>query len=177
MWLFAIFVAVPIIEIGLFIQVGGLIGLIPTLAIVIVTAIIGTALVRRQGLAAIAQVQASLGELRDPTRPLAHGAMILASGLLLLTPGFFTDAVGFALLIPAVRDAAMRFVRSRIRVQSFMMGQPGARPAGQPGIDPLGRRVPSARDDVVEGEYVEVTRRTGPSGWTREAGEDAPPRS
>ncbi|NNK77594.1 MAG: FxsA family protein, partial [Litoreibacter sp.] len=94
MWLFVLFVTVPIVEIALFIQIGGLIGLWPTLGIVILTAILGTILVRSQGLMALAQVRDNLNELRDPTESLAHGAMILASGLLLLTPGFFTDFVG-----------------------------------------------------------------------------------
>lgn len=158
MWLFAIFVAVPIVEIALFIQVGGLIGLWPTLAIVVATAALGTVLVRRQGLAALRRVQASLTELRDPTRPLAHGAMILAAGLLLLTPGFFTDTLGLLLLVPRIRDAVMDQVRRRIRVQSFTMGRPDApRPAHPP-----------ASADVVEGDYVEVPRREGPSGWRRD---------
>ena len=156
MWLLTIFIVVPIIEIALFIQVGGWLGLWPTLAIVVLTAILGTTLVKRQGLAALAQVQASLNELTDPTRALAHGAMILASGLLLLTPGFFTDAIGFALLIPAVRDFVMRQVRARIKVQSFSVGTD------------LHSRTPTADNDVVEGDYVEVPRRDGPSGWTRE---------
>ncbi|WP_299817401.1 FxsA family protein [uncultured Jannaschia sp.] len=156
MWLFAIFVAVPIIEIALFIQVGGLIGLFPTLAIVVVTAALGTYLVRKQGLAELRRIQQSLDRLSNPTRPLAHGAMILASGLLLLTPGFFTDAVGFALLVPGVRDAVMHHVRKRIEVKAFTVG-------GQPMREP-----PPARDDVVEGDYVEVPRHEGPSGWRRD---------
>lgn len=151
MWLFAIFVAVPILEIALFIQVGGWLGLWPTLGIVVLTAALGTFLVRRQGLAELRRVQASFNTLSDPTRPLAHGAMILASGLLLLTPGFFTDAVGFALLVPGIRDIVMRYVAARVKVQSFTMGQ--ASP-NQP------------RDPVVEGDYVEVPPRDGPSGWT-----------
>lgn len=155
MWLLAIFIVVPIVEIALFIQVGGWLGLWPTLAIVILTAILGTSLVKRQGLAELARVQASLNELSNPTRPLAHGAMILASGLLLLTPGFFTDAMGFALLIPAVRDFVMRQVRAHIEVQSFTVGP-----------DP--RHAPPPADDVVEGEYVEVPRQDGPSGWKRD---------
>lgn len=155
MWLFAIFVAVPIVEIALFIQVGGLIGLWPTLAIVVATAALGTGLVRRQGLAALRQVQASFTDLRDPTRPLAHGAMILAAGLLLLTPGFFTDALGLALLVPGVRDAVLGYIRRRLAVRSFTMGRSGMAPP------------PPAREDVVEGEFVEMPRREGPSGWRR----------
>ena len=154
--LLALFVIVPIVEIALFIQVGGFIGLWPTLAIVIVTAMAGTYLVRRQGLAELARIQNSLNTLDNPTRPLAHGAMILASGLLLLTPGFFTDAVGFALLIPQVRDKVMQAVRSRIKVQSFTVGKPSDGPRTAP------------QDDVIEADFVEVPRRDGPSGWTRD---------
>ncbi|TFL17546.1 FxsA family protein [Jannaschia formosa] len=154
MWLLLLFIGVPLIEIALFIQVGGLIGLWPTLLIVVLTAMAGTYLVRRQGLAQIAEMQRSFERLSDPTRPLAHGAMILASGLLLLTPGFFTDAVGFALLVPAVREAVLRQVRSRIEVKSFSMG--GAQAQARQPMD----------DGVIEGEYVEMPRREGPSGWT-----------
>lgn len=153
--LLALFIIVPLIEIALFIQVGGILGLWPTLAIVIVTAMAGTYLVKRQGLAELARIQNSLNTLNNPTRPLAHGAMILASGLLLLTPGFFTDAVGFLLLVPGVRDKVMQAVRSRIDVKSFTVGpQPGSRGPAQDG-------------DVVEADYVEVPPRDGPSGWTR----------
>ena len=71
MWLFIAFIAVPLIEIALFIQVGGAIGLGWTLLIVVITAIIGTVLVRRQGLHVLAQVKSSFDELRDPSEPLA----------------------------------------------------------------------------------------------------------
>lgn len=89
MYLFLAFLLVPLIEIGLFIQVGGLIGLWPTLGIVILTAVIGTSLVRSQGRLAMGELRRSFSDLDDPTEPLAHGAMILVSGVLLLTPGFF----------------------------------------------------------------------------------------
>ena len=111
MRLFLLFLIVPLIEIALFIQVGGAIGLLATLAIVIITAALGTMLVRSQGIAVINQVRGSFEELRDPTEPIAHGAMVLFSGALLLTPGFFTDAVGFALMVPAVLHA--------LRTESF----------------------------------------------------------
>jgi UPF0716 protein FxsA len=149
MWLFFFFVAVPVLEIALFIQVGGLLGLFPTLAIVILTAFLGTVLVRSQGLAQVARLQSSFRDMSDPTEPLAHGAMILASGLLLLTPGFFTDAVGFALLVPAVRNAVLRYVRGRISVQSFSYGT-----------------APRAEHDIIDTTATDETPR-GPSGWTK----------
>lgn len=154
------FIVIPMIEIFLFYQVGVAIGIGWTLAIVLVTAVLGTAMVRSQGAQAIAALRGSLNELRDPTEPLAHGAMILVSGVLLLTPGFFTDAVGFALLIPGVRGAAYRWIRARVNIQSFEVG-------GAPRQDRRGR------SDVIEGDYSEVTpeqgqsRTKGPSGWTQ----------
>ena len=155
MWLLLVFLAVPLIEIALFIQVGGLIGLWPTLGIVVLTAIAGTALVRSQGMSELNRLRSSFSDLRDPTEPLAHGAMILFAGALLLTPGFFTDAVGLALLAPPVRRAVLRYIRARIKVESFEYGVPPRRP------DP----------DIIEGEWEEVTpphRPTHtPSGWTR----------
>ncbi len=165
MWLFIAFLLVPLIEIGLFIQVGGLIGLWPTLGIVIITAILGTWLVRKQGALALGQLRSSFSELKDPTEPLAHGAMILVSGALLLTPGFFTDAFGFLLLIPGFRTIAYRYIRARVKVQRFEMGQ---RPGGP-------ARQPKGSGPVIDGDYEEVgedqrppKRPThGPSGWTR----------
>lgn len=158
MWLLIAFVAVPIIEIALFIQVGGLIGTWPTLGIVVLTAILGTSLMRAQGRLALGNVQRSFAQLDDPTEPLAHGAMVLISGVLLLTPGFFTDAMGFALLIPAVRTAVFHYLRKRVRVQSFTMG--GAE-MHRPPTDP----------NTIDGEFYEIdpeNRTTHrPSGWTK----------
>lgn len=163
MWLLIAFIAVPLIEIALFIQVGGAIGLWPTLAIVLITAVLGTWLVRTQGAMALGQLQRSFSDLQDPTEPLVHGAMILFSGALLLTPGFFTDAFGFALLVPAFRQAAYRTIRARVNVQSF--GAPGAGQYQQP-------HSPHTTSDVIDGEFHEVEdapRQTkGPSGWTKD---------
>ena len=78
MWLFVAFLMVPLIEIALFIQIGGAIGLGWTLLIVVVTAVIGTMLVRAQGMQAMNQVKSSFNQMRDPSEALAHGAMIAA---------------------------------------------------------------------------------------------------
>ncbi|MTJ04616.1 MAG: FxsA family protein [Sediminimonas qiaohouensis] len=167
MWLFVAFVAVPIIEIALFIQVGGAIGTMPTIGIVILTAFIGTWLMRTQGRLAMGNLQRSFSEMQDPTEPLAHAAMILVAGVLLLTPGFFTDALGLGLLIPAFRAAVFLFLRSRVRVHQFgQRPSPGAHPN-----DPRARRTHSKRPDVIEGEYEELDPDDipprGQSGWTR----------
>lgn len=154
MWLFFLFIGVPIIEIALFIQVGGWLGLWPTLAIVVLTAIAGTMMVKSQGAQALARLQRSFNDLTDPTEPLAHGAMILFSGALLLTPGFFTDALGFALLLPPVRRFVMAQIGKRIEVRSVVSGQQQWR--SRPG------------DDVIDGDYqVEDDDPRPPSGWTR----------
>lgn len=171
MWIFLLFLLVPLIEIALFIQVGGLIGLWPTLAIVVLTAIAGTIMVRSQGFRVLNELRGSFERLNDPTEPLAHGAMILFSGALLLTPGFFTDAVGFALLIPAVRTAVWRAVRARVVVTGMSYG-PGSTQHGPGPGRPHG-------PEVIETEYHEVDPKTGgsdrtsgkptngPSGWTQ----------
>ncbi|RVT83451.1 FxsA family protein [Rhodobacteraceae bacterium CCMM004] len=162
MWLFALFVAVPLIEIALFIQVGGAIGLWPTLLIVVLTALVGTWLVRSQGALAMSQIRGSLEGLTDPTEPLAHGAMILFAGALLLTPGFFTDAVGFSLLLPPVRRWAYRTIRKNIEVRRFRYG-------ADPGPQPSRPVRPS--DDVIDGDFTEMDPPKPPthgnSGWTR----------
>lgn len=163
MWLFLLFVTVPIIEIALFIQVGGWIGLWPTLGIVVLTAVLGTILVRAQGLAAMSAIRSNLESLRDPTESLAHGAMILASGLLLLTPGFFTDGVGFALLVPPVRLALFHWIRARVKVKSFVA-------TGH--VDPAQRR-PRPSEDIIDADYTAedetdpADRNRSPSRWTR----------
>lgn len=158
MWLFVLFVTIPLIEIALFIQVGGLIGLWPTLGIVILTAVMGTFLMRQQGLRALNDLKTSLNDLSDPTEPLAHGAMILFAGALLLTPGFFTDAVGLSLLIPPVRSAVYSYIRARVKVQSFTV------PSGRP-------RTSDDADTITDVDYEEVdpepSKKAGDSGWTR----------
>ncbi len=152
--LFLLFLIVPLIEIALFIQVGGLIGLWYTLLIVILTAILGAYLVRSQGLAVLSQLRGSFEELRDPTEPLAHGAMVLFSGALLLTPGFFTDTVGFALMVPGVRAAVFRYVRSRINVQTVQFGS---------------RSTGRKDETIIDAEYEDLDDPSPkkPSGWTR----------
>jgi len=156
MWLLFLFVLVPIFEIALFIQVGGLIGLWPTLGIVILTAFAGTTLMRTQGALTINRLQTSLAEGRDPADPIAQGALILVAAVLLLTPGFFTDTVGLLLLVPAVRAMVIRWLGSK-----FIRTPAGAGPKMSRGM--------SAGNDVVEGEFTEIddTNPPGQSGWTQ----------
>lgn len=177
--LFILFILIPIIEIALFIQVGGLIGLWPTIGLVLLSAFVGVTLIRSQGRRAMTELQQSFQTLSDPTRPLAHGAMILLSGLLLLTPGFFTDIVGLLLLIPGVRDWLMRRAGRHVHVTRTGFGFDAA---SQPRHGWAGR----TDDDVIDGDYVvqedpyiarddiapppprpSTGPRRKPSGWTR----------
>lgn len=153
--LLGIFIIVPIIEIALFIQVGGAIGLWPTLLAVVLTAIIGTVLVRSQGANAWNELQRSLAEMRDPSRPLAHGVMILVAGILLLTPGFFTDAISLLLLIPGVRNAVIKGVARNIQerginAKSWPDQQQARRPADEHSYHQ--RRPPYEDGSIIDGE-------------------------
>ena len=146
LFILILFIAVPVIEIGLFVQVGGMIGLWPTLAVVILTAVLGTALLRHQGLDTLRRVQDSLAQDRLPVAEMFDGLCLLMAGALLLTPGFMTDAFGFLLFVPPFRAAAAqaigRYVLShgRVHVHTATMGpgqgpEPHRRPGGGPVID------------------------------------------
>ena len=112
--LFLLFVGVPLIEIGLFIKVGGLIGLWPTIAVVILTAALGAALWRRQGMAVMARAQEALNRGELPITEVMDGAFLLVAGALLLTPGFVTDLTGALLLMPPMRRFLGALVASHI---------------------------------------------------------------
>ncbi|MFQ5896472.1 MAG: FxsA family protein [Nitrospinota bacterium] len=101
--LFLLFTAVPLLELALLIEVGSRIGVVATLALVIFTGALGAALARAQGFAVLRRIQMELAEGRSPASSLVDGALILAAGLLLITPGLLTDALGFALLLPPFR--------------------------------------------------------------------------
>ena len=98
-----IFIIVPIIEITLFVQIGGAIGLGWTLLVILATAMLGARAIRRQGIDALARAQAQMANGKPPVGEIVHGVLILMAGILLLTPGFMTDALGLLLLFPATR--------------------------------------------------------------------------
>jgi UPF0716 protein FxsA len=159
MWLFALLVAVPILEIALFIQVGGAIGLWPTLSIVVATALVGTILLRGQGLATLANLQSSIREQRNPVTPIAHGAIILVAGVLLLTPGFFTDAMGLLFLLPPVRKFIIKGVSERLKTRAQVYTS-----------TMHSREHPRQEPDgvVIDGEFtIDETAEPGNSGWTK----------
>lgn len=114
--LFATFLVVPLIEIGLFIAIGGMIGLWPTLLGVVVTAFIGSAIIRGQGIALLLDIRRSADAGQLPAQQIAEAMMLAIAGALLLTPGYFTDACGFILLVPPVRLAIYHHLKSRVHV-------------------------------------------------------------
>ncbi len=109
---------VPIVEIVAFIVIGGQIGIGWTLLMILVTAVIGTILLRIQGLQLITHIRNEIDAGKVPARALGDGAMLLVAGILLLTPGFVTDGIGFLLFVPPVRTAIWSFLASRITVQA-----------------------------------------------------------
>ena len=128
--------AVPVAEIAVFILVGGQIGVLWTLALILLTAILGSILLRVQGFQVINRLRAETDAGRIPSKELGHGAMILVAGVLLLTPGFVTDTLGFLLFVPSFRSGIWRFLASRVTVvqtgshhktASYEFREPGSR--------------------------------------------------
>ena len=101
--LFALLIGVPLIEIYLFVELGGLIGTWPTIGLVVLTAVAGSIMLRAQGRRVLARAQEKIRRGEPPVTDLLDGIGLLLAGALLLTPGFLTDGVGFALLLPAAR--------------------------------------------------------------------------
>ncbi|GMQ45207.1 FxsA family protein [Vibrio sp. 10N] len=120
--LLLLFIFVPIIEIGLFIQVGGFLGLWPTIGLVLLTAVVGASLVRSQGLQTLMSVQSKLQQGEMPAQQIVEGVMLAVSGVLLLTPGFMTDAMGMLVLLPAPRAAIAKYLMSKVVVKSMSGG-------------------------------------------------------
>lgn len=142
--LLLVLVGVPLIEIAVFIQVGGIIGLWPTIAVVVLTAVIGAALLRQQGSATLTRAQREMAEHRIPVRELFDAVCLLLAGALLLTPGFVTDLAGFALLVPLVRRTlGMRLWRLVQRHADFRAG--GGFETGPTGSPP-----------VIDGDFQEL---------------------
>jgi len=114
-WLLTLFILVPMAELMLLLRLGDLIGLVPTLSIIVCTGVIGASLARWQGLITMRRVQTELQAGRLPGDALVDGLLIRVAGALLLTPGLMTDACGFLLLIPPGRALLRRRVMAAFR--------------------------------------------------------------
>lgn len=129
-----ILLVVPIVEIAVFIAIGDQIGIFYTLLMIFVTAILGSILLRIEGFKVLGKIQQEMAAGRMPAAELTSGVMILIAGVLLLTPGFVTDGLGFLLFLPPVRAAIRAFLASRVKMK-VMGGQFGERSAGFSGFN------------------------------------------
>ena len=136
-YVFLCFLLIPFIEIYLLIQVGGVIGAFPTVFLVVFSAALGAWLLRQQGFATWHRFQASLAQGTIPAYEMIEGPILLVGGALLLTPGFVTDIMGFACLIPQLRTKIARYVIENHLLQ-----------AGGPF-----QRTPRTEKNVLEGEF------------------------
>lgn len=102
--LFLLFLSIPLLEIYILLKVGSSIGAFPTVVLVVLTAVVGVWLIRLQGFATLARAQASIARGEVPAQTMLEGVMLFVAGALLLTPGFFTDTIGFIFLIPVSRQ-------------------------------------------------------------------------
>ena len=117
--IFLLFIFIPIIEIAIFISIGSNIGILNTIAIILITALVGIFLVRRQGMSLLFNAQKNMSQGIMPTEEIKGGIFLLISGLLLITPGFFTDCIGFSMFLNPVQNFVARkaknYFNSRIR--------------------------------------------------------------
>jgi len=156
LYLVLLFVVVPIIELFVIIQVGEVIGVLPTIALLVADSILGAMLMRSQGRIAWGRFNAALAEGRIPHREVLDGALVIFGGALLLTPGFVTDVLGIILLLPPTRVLIRALVARRLlpRIVISRFGAPAAAGTGAArGGGP--RRRPGGGADV-EGTATEV---------------------
>lgn len=161
-----VFIIMPIAEMAVLIQVGGMIGVLNTVGLVLLTAVIGAWLLRQQGLATLLRANQRMNSGELPAKEVAEGLILAVGGALLLTPGFITDAVGFLCLMPGTRHwlAGQALKRMIVAGQSrssgfYFRAGGGTNPFGG-GENPFGQQRPFDRDsngDIIEGEYQDET--------------------
>ncbi len=137
--IFILIIVVPLFEIYLLIKIGSIVGALTIVFLIISTAIVGTMLLRQQGVATMMRFQASLAKGELPATEMLEGVILLIGGILLLTPGFLTDAVGFFCLLPLSRKAIIEIVWSRITLHAPMHSHHSSNQGGR----------------IIEGEIIE----------------------
>lgn len=155
--LFVLFILGPILELVVIIQVGQILGLWPTVALLVGLSLLGAVLVKREGLKAWWRFNHTVQAGRVPAVEVVDGALVLLGGALLVTPGFLTDALGFVLIVPVTRSMVRRFLRKRTRLLMVGAAGPGARRGTE------GRRPSGSDSDVVDVEVVRVERDEPPA--------------
>ena len=153
-FLFLLFLCIPLVEIAVFIEIGGLLGLWPTIGIVVLTAMLGAMLFRIQGLATLRQAQANLETNVFPAREVFDGLCLLVAGTLLITPGFATDSLGFLLFFPPFRHFLRHIAERRLARQPWR----GAARAPETGPDADADDRPGGK--TIEGVYWEIGSET-----------------
>lgn len=152
--LFLLFTLVPLVEIYLLVQLGGLLGAWPTIALVAITGLLGAALARREGRRALASYQEALAKGKLPEEGIVSGLLILVGGVMLITPGVLTDVVGLALMVPPVRRAVAKQVKARVQKRidtgSIQVMHIGAGGFGFSGFD-----AGQPDGEVIDAEVVE----------------------
>ena len=128
-FLLLLFILVPLVELWFLIKVGGWIGALPTVALTIMTAVIGASLARLQGLKTLLRMRQTMARGETPAVEVIEGVLLFAAALMLLTPGFFTDALGFACLLPPIRRPVAWWVLQRMTVVT--PAAKAQRPAGR----------------------------------------------
>lgn len=159
--LFAVlFFVIPLIEIYLLIQVGEVIGALWTVFLVVLTAVLGAFLLRQQGLSTLARFQRNMGQGQLPAQEMLEGVVLVVGGALLMTPGFFTDTLGFLCLFPLSRILIVRGMMKQATVR-VMSGQAGAGPMGGAGGSPFEEQ-PTAytQTDQARGTTTRTSTRT-----------------
>lgn len=126
MRIFAVFTLVALAEMATFFWVESRIGLMWALALAVTTALLGSVLVRRAGLAVLADINGKINAGQMPTKELSRGGSVLVSGALLISPGFVTDIIGFLLLVPPVQELVHRFVAKRVTSRMTVVTNQGA---------------------------------------------------
>ena len=158
--LLAAFIIIPLVELYLLFQIAGVTGPLATLALVVVTGIIGSMLARREGALAWFRFQSALGEGRMPSREIQDGLMIVFAAALLLTPGLLTDILGFTLLVPWGRDLVRRFVlQPYLKGFNIQVVGPGGRDAdpnsGESQFDTHRHHQPPPDDMTIDAKSVQ----------------------
>ena len=121
--LFLAFTTIPLVEIYLLIHIGSIFGVFTSIALVFFTGLLGAYLARVQGIKTLFKIQESIKEGRMPSGELLEALLIVAAGIVLLTPGFLTDTIGFLLLLPNIREIVKSWVQSKIKNQ-YMSERP-----------------------------------------------------
>lgn len=155
-----LFIAIPIVELYVLLQVGSAIGVLPTLALLIADSILGSVLMRSQGRAAWRRFNAATSEGRVPAREVIDGALIVFGGALLLTPGFFTDAFGLLFLLPPTRALIRRLLVKRFAARMVASATAGPVPGAMFfGTRPRGGPDPFDPRYDVDADATDVTPR------------------